>query len=62
MKQNATAKRSYKYVLNALCKNISLKRIHKTAVLIELPDTIPALVKYYYHRILHKCKLLFRKK
>lgn len=62
MKQNAKPKRSYEYVLNALNKNISLKKIYRTATFIELPDTIPYLVKYYYNRIIHKCKLLFRLK
>lgn len=59
MKSNAKPKRSYSFVLNALSKGVPLKRIFIIARIIELRDTIPETIVYYFHRIVSIIKKRF---
>lgn len=57
MKENCHPKRSWSYVAKALRSNKSLSSIYNIAILIELPDTIPAKLKYYWRRLPAKLHL-----
>ena len=54
MKKNAIPKRSYSFVLDSLSKGMPLKKVYKIAKIIELPDTLPLMIKYYWCRIPYK--------